>query len=151
MSSIVLDPNNDLARLGDAWPEEPPGWAPEDVVRSKRYLTNTDVVVWTPRRETGRPLTFQPLPDFQSIMDYPHEFSAAIDAAVALAGATRQGGRPHEQGDVGPGRPQGGTQVVRPGWRIDLRGYIDVLRALPDGVSQLDKAEKIANEMPGFP
>ena len=23
VSSIVLDPNNDLARLGDAWPEEP--------------------------------------------------------------------------------------------------------------------------------
>ena len=38
VSSIVLDPNNDLARLGDAWPEEPPGWGREDVVRSKRYL-----------------------------------------------------------------------------------------------------------------
>ncbi|MDM4784641.1 AAA family ATPase, partial [Micromonospora sp. b486] len=26
VSAIVLDPNNDLARLGEAWPEPPPGW-----------------------------------------------------------------------------------------------------------------------------
>lgn len=26
--AIVLDPNNDLARLGDAWPSPPPGWGP---------------------------------------------------------------------------------------------------------------------------
>ena len=35
VSSIVLDPNNDLARLGDPWPEAPPGWGGEDAVRSR--------------------------------------------------------------------------------------------------------------------
>jgi hypothetical protein len=30
VSAIVLDPNNDLARLGDPWPEVPSGWQPGD-------------------------------------------------------------------------------------------------------------------------
>ena len=28
--SIVLDPNNDLSRLGDAWPTRPEMWSDED-------------------------------------------------------------------------------------------------------------------------
>src|SRR5262249_6126459 len=64
VSAIVLDPNNDLARLGDAWPSPPTAWGPGDASLAERYLTGTDVVVWTPGRANGRPLAFQPLPDF---------------------------------------------------------------------------------------
>ena len=64
VSAIVLDPNNDLARLGDGWPEPPPSWSAEDADRARDYLDNTDVVIWTPRRQSGRPLTFRPLPEF---------------------------------------------------------------------------------------
>lgn len=82
--SIVLDPNNDLARLGDAWPERPArGWREDDAQRAADYLADTDVVVWTPGREAGRPLTFQPLPDFTSVLDDPDEFRLAIDVAVS--------------------------------------------------------------------
>ena len=86
VSSIVLDPNNDLARLGDAWPAEPAPWLDGDADRARDYHQGTDVVVWTPRRESGRPLTFQPLPDFGAVLDDVDEFNAAVDAAVeALA------------------------------------------------------------------
>jgi DNA replication protein DnaC len=147
VSSIVLDPNNDLARLGDAWPQEPPGWGPEDADRAKRYLAETDVVVWTPRREGGRPLTFQPLPDFAGIMDDADEFGAAVDAAVASLA-------PRAKVDGGTAKATHGQAVlkealisyVRSGGS-DLRGYIEVLRDLPEGVSALDKGERIANEM----
>ena len=54
VSSIVLDPNNDLSRLGTAWPDG----------RATDYLDNTEVVIWTPRKASGRPLAFQPLPTF---------------------------------------------------------------------------------------
>ena len=64
VSSIVLDPNNDLARLGDPWPAPPQGWGPDDETAAREYLDNTDVMIWTPRRTSGRPLSFQPLPDF---------------------------------------------------------------------------------------
>src|SRR5262249_33221648 len=48
VSSIVLDPNNDLARLGDPWPSPPEGWAKGDADRAHRYLAGTEVLVWTP-------------------------------------------------------------------------------------------------------
>ena len=147
VSSIVLDPNNDLARLGDAWPEEPAGWGREDVVRSKRYLDGTDVVVWTPRREAGRPLTFQPLPDFRGVLNDPDEFGAAIDAAVASLA-------PRAKVDGATAKATQGQAVLKEALKTyarnggsSLRGYIDVLRNLPDGIIGLDKAERIANEM----
>jgi hypothetical protein len=147
VSSIVLDPNNDLARLGDPWPQEPPGWGEDDALRAKRYLEETDVVVWTPRREAGRPLSFQPLPDFGGIMDDADELAAALDAAVAALA-------PRAKVDGNTAKASLGQAVLREalGFYVrsggsDLRGYLGVLRALPDGVSQLDKAEKIANEM----
>ena len=34
VSAIVLDPNNDLARLGDPWPEPPAGWGRGDAERA---------------------------------------------------------------------------------------------------------------------
>ncbi len=67
VSSIVLDPNNDLARLGDPWPRPPEGWAGDDEARAKEYLAATDVVIWTPGRQGGRPLSFQPLPDLTAV------------------------------------------------------------------------------------
>ena len=36
VSSIVLDPNNDLARLGDAWPDQPTPWLDGDAERAGR-------------------------------------------------------------------------------------------------------------------
>ncbi|WP_239137896.1 helicase HerA domain-containing protein, partial [Sphaerisporangium rufum] len=83
VSSIVLDPNNDLARLGDPWPAEPAAWGPGDADRAARYLADTDVVVWTPRRKKGRPLAFQPLPDFAGVRDDVDEFNEAVNAAMA--------------------------------------------------------------------
>src|SRR6266516_3326701 len=83
VSAIVLDPNNDLARLGDRRPNQPPEWGDGDAAKAEDYLENTDVVVWTPRREAGRPLSFQPLPDFRSVIDDSDEFNEAVEAAVA--------------------------------------------------------------------
>ena len=82
VSAIVLDPDNDLARLGDGWPEPPAAWSERDAQRAAEYLAETDVVVWTPRRQSGRPLTFRPLPEFAAVKDEPDDLDAAIDGAV---------------------------------------------------------------------
>ncbi|MFC7099155.1 helicase HerA domain-containing protein [Nonomuraea rubra] len=66
VSAIVLDPNNDLARLGERWPQPPATWEEGDARRADDYLANTDVAIWTPGRAGGRPLAFQPLPDFRA-------------------------------------------------------------------------------------
>lgn len=147
VSSIVLDPNNDLSRLGSRWPELPPGWNPADDERGDEYFANTEVVVWTPRRATGRPLSFQPLPDFASVLDDDDEFSDAVESAVAalearalIAGNTAKANR--------------SRAVLREALRyygasrsVTLSGFIDLLGDLPDDVSALGNARTLAAEL----
>ncbi|MDT3440944.1 helicase HerA domain-containing protein [Pseudofrankia sp. BMG5.37] len=57
VSSVVLDPAGELARLGDAWPSPPGhGRSRGDAELAREYLAATDVVVWTPNLDDGRPL-----------------------------------------------------------------------------------------------
>ncbi|GII88008.1 hypothetical protein Ssi03_59980 [Sphaerisporangium siamense] len=147
VSAIVLDPNNDLARLGDAWPENPPQWGPGDAGKAKEYLDATDVVVWTPGRDAGRPLTFQPLPDFTGVVDDPDEFREAVGTAVeSLAPRARLTGnntRAHRGMAV---LREALTYYARRG-RVTLKGFTEVLAALPEGVSELRDAQKLAADI----
>jgi hypothetical protein len=147
VSAIVLDPNNDLARLGDPWPVPPPAWGPGDAERSAEYLRTTEVVVWTPNRNSGRPLSFQPLPEFADILDEPDGFHAAVDAAVAALA-------PHARVDGKTDKAHLGRAVLREALMSyakhgasDLRGFIGMLNALPDDVSLLDDAPKLGANM----
>lgn len=147
VSAIVLDPNNDLARLGDGWPEPPSGWGPGDREKADDYLAATDVVIWTPRRIAGRPLSFQPLPDFTGLAADPDEFGAAVDAAVAAL-------VPRAKLNSTVAKAQRGQAVLREAVAHygraggqGLPGLIGLLDALPDGVSGLDKAEQIAADL----
>ncbi|MDI6105704.1 DUF87 domain-containing protein [Actinoplanes sp. NEAU-A12] len=144
VSAIVLDPNNDLARLGDGWPEPPQAWRTGDQEKAADYLAHTDVVVWTPRRSSGRPLSLQPLPDFPSVLDDEDEFHEAVEAAVAALipralvtgrAAKAHAGRAVLRRAVELYGRQGGTR---------LQGLIDTLAALPDGTIDIDGADKIA-------
>ncbi|MCY1138212.1 DUF87 domain-containing protein [Actinoplanes sp. Pm04-4] len=147
VSAIVLDPNNDLARLGDEWPTPPDGWSVLDLERARDYHDGTEVVVWTPRREAGRPLSFQPLPDFAAVLDDPDEFAEAVESAVAaLAPRANLVGRTT--------RAQLGIAVLRKAVEHfgrhgggGVRGLVAILGDLPDGVSQLRNADKIAADV----
>lgn len=148
VSSIVLDPNNDLARLGDPWPEPPAGWGPDDAARSAEYLANTDVVVWTPRIGRGRPLTFQPLPSFSAVRHDPDELRAAIDIAVAALA-------PRAKMDGDTAKAVRGQAVLRAALRsfakrsesTDIGSFIDILAELPEGITDLPSGPKLAREM----
>ncbi|XVQ84119.1 helicase HerA domain-containing protein [Microbispora siamensis] len=147
VSAIVLDANNDLARLGDRWPEPPAEWGEGDAARADDYLANTDVVIWTPRKESGRPLSFQPLPDFAGVADDPDEFGEAVDAALAAL-------VPRAKLETKTARAHLGQAVLREavahyGRRggTGLGGLIALLDDLPDGVSSLEGAARLATEM----
>src|SRR5450756_1134946 len=147
VSSIVLDPNNDLARLGDPWPSPPDPWLAGDAERARDYLAATDVVIWTPRREGGRPLTFQPLPEFGAVLEDVDEFNAAVDAAVeALAprvGAHRAGARAAQEKAVL-------TEAMRyfaRGAGHDLGVFIYLLADLPERVSEQTRGPLIAADL----
>ncbi|WP_406631848.1 helicase HerA domain-containing protein [Amycolatopsis sp. WGS_07] len=147
VSAIVLDPNNDLARLGDAWPRPPDAWRSEDAARADDYLRNTDVVVWTPRRETGRPLTFRPLPDFAAVSDDPDEFRQAIETAVAALA-------PRARADGATAKAERSRAVLNQALQHfahrsgdGLGDFLDLLGDLPDGVTTLAKAGEMAADM----
>jgi hypothetical protein len=144
VSAIVLDPNNDLARLGDAWPEPPAAWSAADAELSHQYLAGTDVVVWTPRRQAGRPLAFRPLPDFAALRDeggcfVPDEFNAAVDAAVGAIAPRLIMGK-------GPVKAEEEKAVLREAVRYfgesggsDFDSLIALLDELPEGASSLPR------------
>jgi hypothetical protein len=103
VSSIVLDPNNDLARLGTGWPERPDGWRNSDDRRAAEYRENTEVMIWTPRKAAGRPLAFQPLPDFPSVVDDEDEFTEAVES-VPQRSSPGHRYRAKRRKRTGPGR-----------------------------------------------
>jgi hypothetical protein len=148
VSSIVLDPNNDLARLGDAWPHPPSTWGPGDAARSQEYVANTDVVIWTPRRAAGRPLSFQPLPDFAAVRDDPDELGLALDAAVAtLAPRARMDGHTAKAERGRAVLREALAYFARQGGGANMRSFLDLLGDLPDDVTTLSKAAAMAEDM----
>ncbi|ADG80007.1 AAA ATPase OS=Tsukamurella paurometabola (strain ATCC 8368 / DSM / CCUG 35730 / CIP 100753 /JCM 10117 / KCTC 9821 / NBRC 16120 / NCIMB 702349 / NCTC 13040)OX=521096 GN=Tpau_3423 PE=4 SV=1 [Tsukamurella paurometabola] len=156
-SAIVLDPNNDLSRLGEAWPQPPAGWWPGDRERADSYLAGTDVVVWTPNRPSARPLVLQPIPDFAALRSgiegddlEAQEAREGFDMAVeACAGALEQhiglsGQRREQQRAILREALHGyGRQVTR----SDIRGFADFLRAWDSTRSTLPSADKLAPDM----
>lgn len=147
VSSIVLDPNNDLARLGEAWPQPPTAWGSGDAAKATDYLTHTDVVIWTPRREAGRPLSFQPLPDLAAVADDPDESGLALDTAVAALA-------PRARADGSTAKAEQARAVLREALAFFARGggaglnaFLELLADLPDGVTTLTKARAMAEDM----
>ncbi|TFV58027.1 DUF87 domain-containing protein [Mycobacterium sp. PS03-16] len=152
VSAIVLDPNNDLSRLGDRWPTPPGGWNTADEARAEQYHAGTEVVVWTPRRNAGRPLSFQPLPDFAGVLDDHDEFEEAVDSAVGalepralIAGNTAKANQ--SRAVLREALRHHARQEARRGSPATLPGFIGMLAELPDGVSELPKAPKLAAEL----
>ena len=147
VSAVVLDPNNDLARLGVSWPEPPPGWLDGDAEKAAAYLRGTEVVVWTPRLTTGRPLSFAPLAGLGDVADDPDEFEIALDNAVASL--VPRSGLPGSGARLSQGRAvlkEALSAYVRCSGG-DLKGFLGYLSALPAGVSRLASGGKLAADI----
>lgn len=146
VSAIVLDPNNDLARLGDAWPSPPDAWGPEDAAKAREYCADVDVVVWTPGN-SARPLSFPALPDFAIVRDNEDDFRKAVDVAVdTLAPRAKVDGRSPKADRSRAVLRQALHSYGQQGER-SLGGLVHMLTDLPNGVSTMSNAEKLAAEM----
>ncbi|WP_231710985.1 ATP-binding protein [Xanthobacter dioxanivorans] len=150
MPAIVLDINNDLARLGDPWPAPPEGFTAEDARKAARYRAAVEVVVWTPGIASGNPLSLDLLPDFSAIGDgrdpeSEDERAQAVDMARATLDPYVAGGgqKANERRGVLAdalrlfARRGGGT----------LRQLVDLLAELPEGASEIGNAGKLAEAM----
>jgi hypothetical protein len=140
--AIVLDTNNDLARLGDKWPSGPQGWTEEDVKKAAEYPKRVEVMIWTPGRSRGNPIALGLLPDFSALTDDPD----ARDQAVEMANATL----------VPWIGATGSSAALKRGVFADalrrfaregggkLDDLINLLSDLPEGVSQIGNSSKLA-------
>ncbi|UHC13897.1 ATP-binding protein [Methylobacterium currus] len=139
--AIVVDPNNDLSRLGDPWPERPEQFTPEDERKAAWYAERVEVVVWTPGVHAGNPLFLSVMPDLAA-SDDRDERGQAIEMAAEtlgpLAGATRTLQRGVLADALRAFAARGGG---------NLAAFTDLLADLPDGTSQIGNAAKLAAAM----
>lgn len=147
VSSIVLDPNNDLSRLGQPWPQEPDGWNDGDERRAREYFSAADVVVWTPRRTAGRPLSFDPLPDLAAFRADPDEFAMAVESAVAVPAPRAKVAGDTQKASVARAVL---TEVLRHcGQHTDggLDTLIDLLEDVPDEAAGFEESRSLGRSM----
>jgi hypothetical protein len=144
VSSIVLDPNNDLARLGTGWPERPDGWRKSDDRRAAEHLEHAEVVIWTPRKAAGRPLAFQPLPDFPSVVDDEDEFTEAVESAAAALEPRASISGQSQKANRARAVLRNALELYGRKPAPTLTGFVEMLSDLPDDASDLADAHKIA-------
>jgi hypothetical protein len=142
MPAIVLDTNNDLARLGDKWPSRPEGWTEEDASKAAEYPKRVEVIIWTPGRSSGNPITLGLLPDFAALADDPDARDQAVEMAnatlVPWIGAT---------GSIAALKRGVFADALRRFAKVGggkLDDLINLLADLPDGISQIGNAPKLA-------
>jgi hypothetical protein len=143
--AIVLDTNNDLSRLVDQWPSPPDGWTEEDSVKAQEYRRNVQVTIWTPGRNAGRPMSLALLPDFASLEEDEDERSQAIEMARATLAPFI--GAKGANAQLKEGVLADALRSFAQAGGGDLDHFIDGLADLPDDVSRISGAPKLAATM----
>lgn len=146
VSAIVLDPNDDLGRLGDRWPSAPDEWTDEHESDAQRYFSDTEVMVWTPGLNRGRPLSFHPLPDFGPVLGDVDDFERLLASTVATlapyAGIRGRSARATKQLSV---LKRVLDHYVRDGGQ-KLAGFVELLGEPPSGTVN-SRTSRLAVEM----
>ncbi len=69
-----------------------PHWHPGDDALARRFHASTEMILWTPGKESGNPLTLQPLPDFDAVKGDAEELQdAVLMANASLSGIVAKG------------------------------------------------------------
>jgi hypothetical protein len=146
VSAIVLDPNDDLARLGDPWPSTPDGWTDEHERDAQHYFGDIEVAVWTPGLNRGRSISFHPLPDFGPVLgdqdDFRRLLISTVTALAPQAGVRGTGARATQQLGV---LKRALERYARDGGRT-LAGFVELL-AEPPGEIVNNRTSRFAVQM----
>jgi hypothetical protein len=148
--SIVLDPNNDLSRLGDAWPTRPEMWSDKDFSQAAAYRKRAEVVIWTPGVNSGNPISLSLLPDFAAIgnkqdRESEDERTQAVEMARATLGPYVGGSGQKMQLKQGVLADALRSFAKRGGGTLE--DLIEFLSDLPEEVSKIGNASKLAQEI----
>ncbi len=100
--AIVIDCANDLAALDEEWATSPSDWLEEDRRKAERYHSTRDVILWTPGKEAGNPLGFEPLPDLSPFIHDEDELETAVsmvrESLSPIVAPGRSQASQHKQG-----------------------------------------------------
>ena len=143
--AIVLDPNNDLARLGDRWPAPAAGWEEGDADKADAYHRQVETVVWTPGNDAGNPLAFAPLPDFAAVREDASELQQAIGMAAAALAPLAGASAARDQRKRGVLAQALGYFALS--GQSGLDAFVRLLSDLPREASDIGKAAKLAADM----
>jgi hypothetical protein len=144
--SIVLDPGNDLAWLGDPWPAPPAAWQDGDQQKAKAYFDRTEVVLWTPGKSQGRSINLPVLPDLKEVAGDKDSLNEAVALAQASLIPLCATGK-----SVAATRKQGILVAALKAFSKgggNLEAFIEFLSDLPpEGTGNINNAAKLASEM----
>ena len=139
--AIVIDPNNDLSRLGTPWEVRPESFTDEDEALAKLYRDEVEVVVWTPGISAGRPLTLPVFPVFVEGEDQDsrdQSIAMVLETVAPLAGASS---------GVKLGILSDAVRRVSERGGGGLEALVELLSDLPEGVSSISVADKEAPKL----
>ena len=140
--AIVIDPNNDLSRLGDAWPERPDSFTDGDEAKAKLYADVVEVVVWTPGVHAGNPLFLSVMPDFAAVGDDPDERAQAVTMAADTLGPLAGAKTNLQKGVLADALRAFATRGGG-----NLKALTTMLADLPEDASEIGNAYKFAAKM----
>lgn len=145
--SIVVDCANDLSSF-DEPKEASPHWRPGDADLARRFREASQMILWTPGKESGNPLTLQPLPDFEAVKGDPEELQDALLMATAsLAEVVAKGATEKAMKKAGILR-KSLEFFARNYTAGTLADYADMLKDLPDGAGPgVNREKDLAVEM----
>jgi DNA helicase HerA-like ATPase len=146
--SIVLDINNDLSRLNDPWPARPEGFNDTDQNKAVAYFAQADVVIWTPGVSSGNPLSLRLLPDFAAIgkdAETEDERTQAVEMARETLTPFLGGGG--QKATLKQGVLADALRAFAKSGGGALDNLIALLSELPEDVSRIGNAQKLANEI----
>jgi hypothetical protein len=148
--AIVLDINNDLSRLGDPWPTRPDGFSDEDAAKASAYHARADVVIWTPGVGSGNPISLKLLPDFAAIgnaTDKQTEDERTQAVEMARATLTPYIGGSGQKALLRQGVLADALRTFARRGGGSLEDLIGLLSELPEEVSKIGNASKLASEI----
>ncbi|HTN77229.1 MAG TPA: DUF87 domain-containing protein [Pirellulaceae bacterium] len=145
--SLVIDGANDLAALAIRRTSLPAEWGIGDADKAQQYHNGTQVVVFTPGKEAGNPLVFEPLPELAAVADNQDELTAALDMVVESIGPTLAVGssaKAHNKRAI----IRSSLKFLAQQQNVSIPAWIDLLKEFPAeaGVG-IDKEARLAREL----
>ena len=145
--SVVVDCANDLSSFDEAKTSSE-FWKDGDAARAQRFRAATEMILWTPGKQSGNPLTLQPLPDFTAVRSDADELEGALLMAYASLSETVASGKSAKAVKKTGILKSSLAFFARNYDHGTLSDYAEMLKDLPDGAGPgVSEERKLAVEM----